>query len=69
MAEGIKSDATETVFTDLTSAWQVPIVQKAYDLGVVSGQSDKNGLLIFRPNDPITRAELSKILVETLAKR
>ena len=63
-AAGYKSDATVTVFSDVTEAWQIPFIAKAQSLGIVSGQTI-NGKLVFRPNDTITRAEVAKIVVKT----
>jgi N-acetylmuramoyl-L-alanine amidase len=36
---------------------------RAKNIGIIHGQTDMNGNLIFRPNDSITRAEAAKILV------
>ena len=58
----IKSD-----FTDVTW-WAVKYVQKAKELWIVNGQ-EKNGKLIFRPNDNITRAETQKIVWKTISSK
>ncbi len=61
---GIKiGTGTTTEFTDVTEAWQIPLVAKAKELGIISGQTI-DGKLIFRPNDTITRAEVTKIIVK-----
>ena len=68
LTAGYKSDATTTEFTDVTEAWQIPLVAKAQSLGIVSGQV-QDGKPIFRPNDTITRAEVAKIIVKTSLMR
>ncbi len=62
-AAGYKTDASTTDFTDVTEDWQIPLVVKAQELGFISGQII-NGKLVFRPNDTITRAEVTKIIVK-----
>ncbi len=69
LTAGYKSDATSTEFTDVTEAWQIPLVAKAQGLGIVSGQTTVDGKLVFRPNDTITRAEVAKIIVKTSLMR
>ncbi len=68
LTAGYKSDSTTTEFTDVTEAWQIPLVAKAQGLGIVSGQT-VDGKLVFRPNDTITRAEVAKIIVKTSLMR
>lgn len=60
----LAADSTGTVdFTDIPNDhWVSPYVLKAKKLGVVSGQII-DGKLKFRPNDPITRAEATAILL------
>jgi len=50
-------------FTDINGHWAEQDILSAQQAGIVSG--DGNGL--FRPNDPITRAEYFKILTATVA--
>lgn len=50
---------TEGPFQDLED-WQKPWVHTAYNLGIVKGYTETE----FKPNQPITRAEAIKILVE-----
>lgn len=53
-------DITETDFSDLpTSHIHAAYIQYATDAGVVSGDAGKD---TFRPDDPINRAEVAKIL-------
>lgn len=49
----------ETLFNDIDGHWAEEVIEKWQDLGYVSGYPDKS----FKPDNPITRAELSKILV------
>ena len=57
-----------TDFTDVTIDWQIPYVETAKNMRVISGQII-NWKLVFRPNDSISRAEVSKIVVETMSKK
>ena len=59
-------DTSTTIFTDVTEPWQIPLVEEARQLGIVSGQQADDGTYAFRPDDPITRAELAKMLVRTI---
>ena len=43
------------------------IFEKAKELWIISWQ-DIDGSLVFRPNDPITRAESAKIIVKYFYK-
>lgn len=52
-------------FVDITDSWMIPYVIKAQELWIISGQVI-NGKLKFRPNDWITRAESSKVIVKVL---
>jgi hypothetical protein len=54
-----------TTFTDIPSetAWIIPYINTAKKLGIIKGQM-QNGKLLFRPNDPISRAEALKIVFE-----
>ncbi|QQR55222.1 S-layer homology domain-containing protein [Candidatus Peregrinibacteria bacterium] len=49
-------------FADLTDHWGENSICELYELGVVSGYSEKT----FSPNTEMTRAEFVKILVESL---
>lgn len=61
-ALGIQGDATTTVFTDIPASWMIPYVEKAKALGIANGQTI-DGVLKFRPNDSITRAEAMAMLL------
>lgn len=52
----------EHSFSDIVGHWAEESICELYDLGVVSGYSEKN----FSPNTEMTRAEFVKILVESL---
>lgn len=55
----IIGNQTTTVFTDIASnSWYAPYVAYATSHGIVSDQNSS-----FRPNDPITRAEIAKIII------
>ncbi|EKE29352.1 MAG: S-layer protein [uncultured bacterium (gcode 4)] len=49
-------------FRDVSEWWMRPVVARAKELGIVSGQNI-NWKLLFRPNDEITRAESISILL------
>lgn len=54
---------TETTFTDVDPASDLAkYIETTKTLGFFSGEV-ANGKLIFRPNDPITRAEIAKVVV------
>ena len=61
-------DTTKTDFTDIPKdgAWMIKYIVKAKELGIIKGQHDSKGRLIFRPNDSISRAETAKIVVNLL---
>lgn len=54
-----------TTFTDVNVWWMKKYVEKSKALWIVNGQF-VNNKLILRPNDNITRAETSKIVVKTM---
>ena len=60
----VNESLTTSDFSDV-SGWATKYIQKAKELGIVNGQ-EVGGRLIFRPNDNITRAEVSKIVVLTM---
>ncbi len=50
-------------FQDVDSdKWYYKPIAKAYSAGLISGSKDAKGRLVFRPGDPITRAEALGIL-------
>ena len=53
-----------TTFTDIptTSEWMIPYITKAQSLGIINGQII-DGILKFRPNDSITRAEAVTVIM------
>ncbi|HRI36772.1 MAG TPA: S-layer homology domain-containing protein, partial [bacterium] len=61
---GVSYDMTVTAssFADVNVDWQIPLIESALRMGIVSGQT-VNGQLVFRPNDAITRAEAMKMLL------
>ena len=63
----IDSTITNSSFSDVTTPWMIPYIEKAKDLWIISWQ-DIDGSLVFRPNDPITRAESAKIIVKYFYK-
>lgn len=55
-----EEDPTWLSYSDLdTSSWQARVVSKAQKLGIINGYEDNS----FRPNDVITKAEATKILM------
>lgn len=56
---------TKLLFTDVKEKWMKPYVIKWNELWIVSGQKI-DGKFIFRPNDPITRAETVRIINKVL---
>ncbi|MCF7844677.1 MAG: S-layer homology domain-containing protein [Kiritimatiellales bacterium] len=55
-----QNELTDTKFLDISQRdWFAPYVKQATDLGVIKGYEDGT----FRPNQPITRAEVAKILL------
>ncbi len=54
-----------TIFNDINMPWMNPYIKICYDLWIISWQ-EVNWNLIFRPNMPITRAEVSKIVMKAL---
>ncbi len=59
-------DTETSDFSDV-NGWSAKYVQTAKNLGIVNGQ-EVNWKLIFRPSDSITRAEVAKIVVNTIEK-
>ena len=56
-------DGITNIFSDIDETdWYYSVVLKAYSLGIISGYPDGT----FGPNMPITRAEFTKIFVNTL---
>jgi hypothetical protein len=57
-------DPTDLWFADLVPAtWQAKVVKKAILLGLVDGDQDRHSPPVFRADDPITRSEAIKILI------
>lgn len=54
---------TQTTFQDIptNSEWMIPYITKAQSLGIINGQII-DGILKFRPNDSITRAESVRVI-------
>lgn len=57
---GVGYAATQTFKDVKKSHWFYPYVQKASELGIIDGYADGT----FRPSDPVTRAQFSKMIVE-----
>jgi hypothetical protein len=55
------TDTTTSPFNDIKGNWGYTYINQAYDLGIISGYGDGS----FRPNKPITRAEIAKMICET----
>ncbi len=52
-------------FVDIEGIWSHDYITDVYDMGLINGYSE-NGELIFKPDNYITRAEFSKMLVSYL---
>ena len=60
------STSTTQYFSDIDpTAWYVPYVNTAKERGIVGGYDDGT----FRPNNPVTRAEGFKIVINTMGKQ
>ena len=66
----IKTDPSLTYssFYDVRTLWMVQYVEKAKEMRIISWQII-NKLPMFRPNDPISRAETVKFIINTLATK
>lgn len=60
----VDTSVTDSEFSDVYVDWMKPYILKAKDLWIISGQI-MNWRLVFRPNDPITRAEALAILINS----
>jgi len=59
-----------TMFKDMVNAkgephWSNEFVNFLVEKKIIKGQQDTDGQYIFRPNDPITRAEVATVLAKT----
>lgn len=59
-----------TVFVDMIlpngdGHWATKYVQFLYDKKIVAGTTDKDGNKVFKPNEPITRAEAATLICKT----
>lgn len=66
---GIQSDeipSRSNVFTDVSAEWQIRVIMEAYVRDIVDGyyNEDEQPNWSFGPNDPLTRAEACKLVVE-----
>lgn len=60
---GLPAQQADTQFTDVDgNAWYAPYVETAVAHRLVQGSRDVSGNWVFRPNAPITRAEMATIL-------
>jgi Cys-rich repeat protein len=58
--EGMGYPPVETGFTDIADHWAKTYIERLFGAGVISGKTPT----IFAPNDPVSRAELTKIGVK-----
>jgi hypothetical protein len=59
LIEGESDEGDDSLpFTDISNHWAKEFILNVYNLGFVNGYNDKS----FKPDQPITRAELSKIV-------
>jgi lysophospholipase L1-like esterase len=68
---GVAITSGENPFSDLsTSSRFAPAILTAYHLGILSGDTDQNGNLTgtVRPNDPVNRAEMAKLIDVMMSK-
>jgi len=49
-------------FTDIDGHWAEPLIRRAYDLGLVKGQTER----MFAPDKPMTRAEAVALIMKVL---
>lgn len=64
ISEITPSANTTTDFTDITNDWMIKYIEKAKELWIAEWQTI-DGKLVFRPNDPITRAEAVRVIKNT----
>ena len=58
---------TSTVpFTDISGHWSEDYVTRLYQLGLTTGYGQEDGTAIFKPDSPLTRAELLAFLTRVL---
>jgi hypothetical protein len=61
--------ASDTIFDDVNkSMWFADAVEFIHELGVMTGTKRKNGGHLFKPHDPLTRAEFATALVALYEK-
>ena len=60
----LPAQAMAAVFSDVQESWAQPSIERMQTLGVVSGNHGK-----YRPNDPITRAEVATIYANLMGYR
>ena len=59
-------DSTTSTFTDVPENHSLAkYIEAAYFLEIIDGQVRANGTRFFRPNDPINRAEIAKVIVKS----
>jgi hypothetical protein len=53
-----------TPYTDVeVGTWQSRVIERAQELKMINGDITEDGISVFRPNDIITKAEATKILM------
>lgn len=58
---------TSTVpFTDIAGHWSEDYVVRMYELGLTTGYGQPDGTALYRPNNPLTRAELLAFITRVL---
>lgn len=61
----IKDDLVKTEFKDVSEdEWYSPHVHSLANKGAIKGYETAEGVTVFNPNQPITRAEFTKIVLE-----
>ncbi len=63
----IPVNVTSTVpFTDIAGHWSEDYVVRMYDLGLTTGYGQPDGTAVYRPDNPLTRAELLAFITRVL---
>ena len=53
-------------FTDIAGHWSEDYVVRLYDLGLTTGYGQADGTAVYRPDNPVTRAELLAFITRVL---
>jgi len=57
---------TDAPFTDIAGHWSEDYVIQLYELGLTTGYGQEDGTAVYRPGNPLTRAELLAFLTRVL---